>query len=88
MMENFLKNQGELPKSHLEQAKIYLKNNKIEQAICQAQQAKRKIAVMLKDQNISKMSENIDLLLVECYLQSKKNEDALSIIEETEIKSE
>jgi hypothetical protein len=34
------------------------------------------------------MSENIDLLLVECYLQSKKNEDALSIIEETEIKSE
>lgn len=29
------------------------------------------------------MSENIDLILVECYLQSKKNEDALSIIEET-----
>ncbi len=52
MMENFLKTQDELPKSHLEQAKIYLKNHKIEQAICQAQQAKRKIALMFKDQNI------------------------------------
>lgn len=49
MIENFLKTQGELPKSHLEQAKIYLKNNKIEQAICQAQQAKRKAALLTKD---------------------------------------
>ena len=42
----------------------------------------------MKDQNTEKMTENIDLLLVECYLQSKKSEDALSIIQETEIKSE
>jgi len=59
-----------------------MKNGKIEQAISQAQLAKRKISQMEKDQRIIHVLEDIDLLLVECYHKSKKSDDALSIIEE------
>ena len=43
---------------------------------------------MVKNLTIKNLSENVDLLLVECYLKNKKSEDALSIIEEIEITSE
>ena len=87
-MESFLKNDKELPKSYYEQAIIYLKNGKTDQAILQAQLAKRKLNSLMKDDNVRLLAENIDLLLVEAYHKSKKSEDALSIIEEIEISSD
>ena len=88
IMESFLKNDKELPKSYYEQAIIYLKNGKTDQAILQAQLAKRKLNSLMKDDNVRLLAENIDLLLVEAYHKSKKSEDALSIIEEIEISSD
>ena len=42
-METFLKNAKELSKSHFNQAIFYLENSKLEQAIIQAQKAKKKL---------------------------------------------